>query len=243
MFRIDLSKSVYLPLCFCLALVSLSWLMPNSAIADCPDGDPCVNLTVYRLQGWPVPYEDAKGREMISLQEANANNSVAARAFLASKADHGTSIVIQSNVIMMNQKPLNYCNCNFEHDKKGCQASLAGTQEGIQTFLNCVRSCFNGGDACTGSGLVDKEGGGIWYSFPVSTMFTEGGNARWMKNAFGVDARNRDWMEEARVVKRANCIAGLLRGNDELTLEEAFTNESCDSISEETLREEAIPRE
>ena len=214
-------------------LLGLLALAAGAASAACPDGDPCKTAFFYRIQSWPMPIQDAAGRPMLSLREANAVDVAAFNATIKSMGG-STALAIRFSVTYMDMRPHDYCECNFERNGAGCHGGTPAAQ-----LLQCQRQCRRGKDACRGSGWNAKEGGGNWYAFPDATQWTEGG--RWSKNAFTVDARNRDWLERGRVIKRANCIARELNKGDPPSLDDLFNNNDlCPAIGEDELAKEAV---
>lgn len=232
-----LSISANKIICWILLLLSLVLLLPaNDANAQCPAGDPCATSSFYRIQSWPMPLEDADGRSLLSLQEADATDLAAFTPIINSMAG-STSLAIRFNVTRITTKPQDYCECNFELNAKGCHSGLPASE-----ILQCVRNCRRGQDACTGSGnIVKQSDGGYWYSFPASTEMGAGGI--WKKNVFEVKPINRDWAQNSSTIKSAACFADALKANPETSIDALFDNEQlCPVIPLATLEEQAIRR-
>lgn len=205
------------------------------AWAQCPDGDPCETIDVYRIQTWPNLLSDAKGRSLLSLTEANALNDAAFSPAIKSMGN-STALAIRYTVSRIADKPQDYCECNLEYEGKGCAVGKIA----VEQLKLCSRECRRGDAACRGSGYIDKPDNGRWYGFPASTEWSD--NGIWKKNAFDVKAENRDWIErsELREVKRADCISENLEA-DSTNLASLFDDEEiCPSVSNEALTNEAL---
>ena len=213
--------------CIC----ALSW--SGWAQADCPNSSPCETIHVYRLQSWPTIRQDASGRPLISLQEANAADAAAFKSILSGVSSTSTALAIRYDVTRIADAPNDYCECNLETGTKGCPSSLPADQ-----LKQCSRVCRRSGAAsCPVAGFNTKSDGGKWYAFPVATLC--GGNRNvWKKNAFG-NAKPSwcDWSENSRVIKQASCLAAALKTTPTPTLDALFNhNAPCAAVSEATLQ-------
>ena len=208
----------------------------TTVYAHCPDNDPCETNLYYRIQSWPVPLQDVDGRSMLSLQEANATNEAAFSEVILSMAT-STALAIRFNVTRITTAPQDYCECNFEHDNKGCHAGLPPSD-----LLLCARNCRRDGQACTGTGSIPKQTGGDWYSFPAATQVLDRAVGPWERHPFG-NKPNHDWSENSSVIKRASCLADALDSNPGLTVSELFDNQApCPVVTQVELNREAVPR-
>lgn len=197
-----------------LAAPLLGW--SGTALAACPDGDPCETLHVYRLQSRLPIDQDADGRPILSLQEANATDAVSFRSILAT-ATSSTAYAIRYDVTRIASAPNNYCECNLEHDGVGCPSSLPRDQ-----LQQCARVCRYNDGPCQATGLNPKSDGGTWYAFPAATQ-CGGQRDTWQKRTFGrSNPRWCDWRENTRVIKSAACVARYLQDNPEATLDALF---------------------
>ncbi|WP_111267841.1 hypothetical protein [Marilutibacter maris] len=200
-----------------LASMLAGWSAP--ARADCPDGDPCETVHVYRLQSRLPIDEDAQGRPFQSLQEANATDAVAFRSILAVAAQ-ANAYAIRYQVTRIASAPNDYCECNLEYDNRGCPSSLP--REELQ---QCARVCRYNDGACQVTGFNRKHDGGLWYAFPAATQ-CGGPRNTWRKRTFGrTNPAWCDWREDARTVKDAACMARALGERPEATLGELFDDE------------------
>ncbi len=187
-----------------LVLALLGW--SDHARAKCPDGDPCETIHVYRLQSQLPIEEDAKGRPLLSLQEANATDAAAFGPLLASAKD-SDALAIRYRVTRIAIEPNGYCECNLEYQDKGCKPTLP-----VETLRQCARACRYHGEECQVAGRNVRTGGGIWYAFPAQTQCGDGRDT-WQKRTFGrTNPGWCDWREDARIVKRASCLAAALKG-------------------------------
>lgn len=217
-----------------IILTGLFSVLAPQAVAHCPDSDPCETGNVYRIQSWPSMMNDAQGRSLLSLSEANALDEP---EFVGAMKSMGgsTSLAIRFTVTRIVTAPNNYCECNLEFQNKGCSSNLS-----LETLRQCTRVCRRDALACTATGFNVRPSGGRWYSFPASTEWSDTGV--WKKNAFEVDVRNRDWSENAndRIIKRARCIADELGKTPTPTLQALFENPApCPSVATEELQREA----
>lgn len=187
--------------------------------AQCPGGDPCETIHVYRLQSrMPFP-ADADGRPFVSLQEANASDATAFRGLLHATAS--TKLAIRYRVTRIAIPPNDYCNCNLEYEGKGCHE---GTP--LETLRQCVRVCRYNNGSCKVAGVDQKsDSGGRWYAFPAATQ-CGGARNNWQKQAFRFSPADCDWREEARVIKGAGCLARALSDAPETPLDVLFGPDS-----------------
>lgn len=213
---------------FWLALLGWS----GAAAAACPAGAPCETIHVYRIQSYPTIQVDAKGRPLISIQEANGADEKAFTLAVAGQVG-STALAIRYNVTRITDKPDDYCECNLENDQgRGCPSNLAP-----DVLRLCTRVCRRDGAACTGTGFnVKQDSGGKWFAFPAATQC---GGARdvWKKHAFGaVKPSSCDWLENSRVIKKVSCIATALAAEPLIGLDALFNNDApCAAIAEATL--------
>jgi hypothetical protein len=218
-----------------------AWLLvgiaawPTAAWAGCPQGEPCETVVVDRVQSWPVVLADSLGRDILSLQEANASDEKALLASVASLAK-GTSLLIRYTVTRIATAPNGYCNCNLEREGKGCPSSLPAA-----ALSQCTRVCRYQGGACLVAGVDTKEGGGRWFAFPAATQHPGGKEPPWSKNLFGQPVANaRDWTESSRTVKRAACVVKALKDPATPSLDAVFASQTpCEALTKETLEAEA----
>lgn len=183
-----------------LATPLLAW--SGLARADCPGGDPCETVQVYRLQSRLPIDEDAQGRPLLSLQEANATDAVSFRSIVATVPGDSDAYAIRYVVTRIADPPNNYCECNLEHAGVGCPSNLP-----LQELQQCARQCRYNDGPCQATGWNRKHDGGMWYAFPAATA-CGGPRTTWRKRTFGRSAVDWcDWREDARVVKSAACVA------------------------------------
>lgn len=200
-----------------LASVLAGWSAP--ARAACPDGDPCETVQVYRLQSRLPIVQDADGRPILSLQEANATDAVSFRSILAT-AGGSTAYAIRYRVTRIASAPNDYCECNLEHDGRGCPSSLPRDE-----LQQCARVCRYNDGACQATGFNRKHDGGLWYAFPAATQ-CGGQRNTWRKRMFGMsNPAWCDWQERGRTVKGAACVADELEERPQATLDELFDDE------------------
>lgn len=218
----------------------LSTLFASTAYAACPAGDPCENVLVYRVQTWPGLLTDAKGRDLLSLQEANAGSKGAFKDVLAGYGG-STSLALRFTVTRITSAPNGYCNCNFELAGKACKTG------DLNVLKQCDRVCrYNGAaDNCVFAG-TDVKVDGAWYAFPASTRCLTQAAApaqAWKKNAFGVVAKNCDWYAAAPLIKRASCIATAIKADPHRDLDALFADDAlCPVVTSAEIQQEAIPR-
>ncbi|HEY0659910.1 MAG TPA: hypothetical protein VGD21_01090 [Lysobacter sp.] len=217
-------RSLWLLGVWACGLAALGW--SGRVEAQCPNGDPCETIHVYRLQSrmpvaLPPITADAAARPLVSLQEANAGDATAFRGLLNATAS--TKLAIRFQVTRIAIPPNAYCNCNLEHAGKGCHD---GTPLG--TLRQCVRICRYGDANCKAAGLDQKsDSGGRWYAFPAATE-CGGPRNNWQKQAFRFNAADCDWREEARVIKGAGCLADVLSRAPQTSLDVLFgPNSPC----------------
>lgn len=205
-------------------LVAVGW--SDHAEAACPTGDPCETINVYRLQSRLPISQDALGRPLVSLQEANATD---ATAFGPSAAS--TALAIRYQVTRIAINPNNYCECNLEYEDEGCPASTP-----LPRLRQCARVCRYADAACTATGFNTKSSGGKWYAFPAATQ-CGGIRTDWRKRTFGrTDPTWCDWLEEARIIKEASCLAEQLKQSPRPSLDALFDDDSvCPRLDESTL--------
>ncbi|HEX9392014.1 MAG TPA: hypothetical protein VF928_11940 [Usitatibacteraceae bacterium] len=217
-----------------LVLAFLSVFLSFSAAADCPGGAPCETVNVYKVQSWPTIWQDAKGRELISLREANATDLKSFSAALTSMAK-SSALAIRYNVTRIVDKPDDYCNCNLELKDKGC-----GPKTSLTDMKTCTRICRLDTKECNVAGKTSKDGGGFWYAFPDKTRLTGSANESWKRNAFKVDKNARDWSENSRIIKKASCFADELTKSPAASIDALFENEKpCPALSEAELLKES----
>jgi hypothetical protein len=217
-------RSLWLLGVWACGLAALGW--SGRVEAQCPNGDPCETIHVYRLQSrmpvaLPPIAADAAGRPLVSLQEANASDATAFRGLLNATAS--TKLAIRFQVTRIAIPPNDYCNCNLEHAGKGCHD---GTP--VQTLQQCVRICRYSNASCKVAGVDQKsDSGGRWYAFPAATQ-CGGARNNWQKQAFRFNAADCDWREEARVIKGAGCLADVLSRAPQTSLDVLFgPNSPC----------------
>lgn len=197
-------RSLWLLGLWACAIAALGW--SGRADAQCPGGDPCETIYVYRLQSRMPPslppiVADAAGRPLVSLQEANAGDATAFQGLL--KATTSTKLAIRFQVTRIKIAPNEYCNCNLEYGNKGCHDATP-----LVTLRQCVRVCRHGNADCKVAGVDQKaDTGGRWYAFPANTQCGVGGRNVWQKQTFRPNAAACDWLEVARVIKGAGCLA------------------------------------
>ena len=218
----------------------LSTVFAGVAYAACPAGDPCETVLVYRVQTWPGLLTDHAGRDLLSLQEANAGSKGAFKDILAGYGG-STNLALRFSVTRIAAAPNGYCNCNFEFNDKACKTS------DLTQLKQCNRVCrYNGAAAnCVFAG-TDVKSDGAWYAFPASTRCLTQAAApgqTWKKNAFGVAPRNCDWYADPPLIKRASCIATAIKANPRRDLDELFADNSvCPIVSQAEIQRDAIPR-
>ncbi len=219
-----------------MSLVFLIFLFTPLAFSACPGGAPCASIDVFRYQSWPMPSFDNGGNDMLSIQQANAGDSVAMLGLIRARGTEELDIVIKSTVTVINEHFSAYCNCNLENNNVGCPASLPADQ-----LLACTRQCLDSGEQCAGFGR-DVLDAGIWYAFPRSTMYTVTGE--WRKNVFERNPVNRDWLETNTVYKSAACLKALAIDPVYVasTFTQIFAMPNCPLILKGTLDGQAIPR-
>lgn len=208
------------------------------AHGGCPEDVGCEIVRVYRVQTWPGLLADASGVDMLSLREANAGDAGAFRELIKAYAgSDGRQLALRFDANRITSAPNYYCNCNFEYRDKACKPPIDD-----EDLRQCARTCRYGGQACAVAGRDAKDTGTAWYAFPAHTECT-GPERRWKRNAFGIDPRNCDWQAGAAVIKRAACIADVIGENPDIDLDDLFDNEQpCETLSRQTLEEEAITR-
>jgi len=220
------------PMLFLRLLLTLCFtvLVAIPALAACPGSDPCETIYVYKFQSWPTIMQDAAGRSLLSLREANASNETAFRQGLPSMGK-GTALAIRYQVTRITSTPNGYCNCNLELNNVGCGGGIT-----LDKLKKCTRSCRYNNAQCVVAGVDVKDGGGQWYAFPDATRHTGAVGQVWQKNAHGVGPNNRDWSENSRVIKRADCIAKEMSKSSPPTLDSLFDSDNpCASVSDQTL--------
>lgn len=215
-----------------LAVLFIGW--SAAARADCPADDPCETVTIYRIQTWPVSDLDAKGRDNLTLQEANGTDAPAFPDVVKAYAGKVTDLAIAFEVIVNLKAPHTYCECVFQ-DAKGVNCRDKPAAEQAACFRQCGSNAQVKDGACRYSGYNEKTAG-RWYSFPDASLCGPiggdpaqlAGGRTWRKVGFNPKPADCDWMATARTMKSAACIKANL---DTSTLPDLFGAEDiCPTV-------------